>query len=41
MAYCSKHGKNNKATCKTVLKWEKEFGRNFACDFHGKDIIRI
>ena len=41
MASCSKPGKDNKASHITVLKWEKEFGTNFDCDFHGKDVIRI
>ena len=41
MASCSKPGKDNKASYKTALKWEKEFGTKFNCDFHGKDIICI
>ena len=41
MASCSKPGKDNIASYKTVLKWEKEFGTKFDCDFHGKDVIRI
>ena len=41
MASCSKSGKDNKASYKTVLKWEKQFGTKFDCDFHGKDVIRI
>ena len=41
MASCSKPGNDNKASYKTVLKWEKEFGKKFDCDFHGKDIICI
>ena len=36
---CSKTGKNNKASYKTVLKWENEFGKKFDCDFHGKDAL--
>ena len=41
MASCSKTGKDNKTSYKTVLKWEKEFAAKFDCDFHGKDVIRI
>ena len=40
MASCSKPGKDNKPSYKTVLKWEKEFGTKFDCDFHGKHVIR-
>ena len=29
MVSCSKPGKDNKASYKTVLKWEKEFGTKF------------
>ena len=41
MASCSKPGEDNKASYKTVLKWEKEFGTKFGCDFHSKDVIPI
>ena len=41
MASCSKPGKDIKASYKTVLKWEKEFGTKFDCDFRGKDVIHI
>ena len=41
MTSCSKPGEDNKASYKTVLKWEKEFGTNFGCDFHSKDVIPI
>ena len=41
MASRSKLGKDNKASYKTVLKWEKEFGTKFDSDFHGKDVIGI
>ena len=41
MTSCSKPGKDNKASCKTILKWEKELGTKFDCDFHGKDVIHI
>ena len=32
MASDGKQGKNNKASHKTVLKWEKEFNTKFDCD---------
>ena len=41
MASCSKTGKDNKVSHKTVLKWEKEFETKFDCDFSGKDVIRL
>ena len=41
MASCSKPGKDNKASYKIALKWEKEFGTKFDSDFHGKDVICI
>ena len=41
MVSCSKPGNGNKASYKTVLKWGKEFGTKFDCDFHGKDVIGI
>ena len=41
MASCSKTGQDNKASHKTVLKWEKEFETKFDCDFSGKDVIRL
>ena len=41
MASCSKPGKDNKASYKTVIKWGKEFGTKSDRDFHGKDVIRI
>ena len=41
MVSCRRPRKDNKASYKTVLKWEKEFGTKFNCDFHGKDVIHI
>ena len=41
MASCSKPGKDNKARHKIVLKWEKEFGTKFGCNFNGSDVICI
>ena len=43
MASCSRTptGKDNKASHKTVLKWEKEFETKFDCDLSGKDVIRL
>ena len=43
MASCSRTttGKDNKASHKTVLKWEKEFETKFDCDLSGKDLIRL
>ena len=43
MASCSRTttGKDNKASHKTVLKWEKEFETKFDCDLNGKDVIRL
>ena len=41
MASCSRTttGKDNKASHKTALKWEKEFETKFDCDLSGKDVI--
>ena len=43
MASCSRTttGKDNKASHKTALKWEKEFETLFDCDLSGKDVIRL
>ena len=43
MAICSRTitGKDNKASHKTVLKWEKGFERKFDFDISGKDVIRL
>ena len=43
MARCSRTttGKDNKASHKTVLKWQKEFETKFDCDLSGKDVIRL
>ena len=43
MASCSRTttGKDDKASHKTVLKWEKEFETKFDCDLSGKDVIRL
>ena len=43
MASCSRTptGKDNKASHKTVLKWEKEFETKFDCNLSGKDVIRL
>ena len=43
MASCSRTttGKDNKASNKTILKWEKEFETKFDCDLSGKDVIRL
>ena len=43
MASCSRTttGKDNKASHKTVLKWEKEFETKYDCDLSGKDVIRL
>ena len=43
MASCSRiiTGKDNKASHKTVLKWEKEFETKFDCDLSGNDVIRL
>ena len=43
MASCSRTttGKDNKASHKTALKWEKEFETKFDCDLSGKDVIRL
>ena len=41
MASCSRTttGKDNKASHKTVFKWEKEFETKFDNDLIGKDVI--
>ena len=43
MASCSRTttGKDDKASYKTVLKWEKEFETKFDYDLSGKDVIRL
>ena len=43
MASCSRTttGTDNKASHKTILKWEKEFETKFDCDLNGKDVIRL
>ena len=41
MASYSKPGKDNKASYKTVLKWDKELRTKFDGDFHDKDVIHI
>ena len=34
-------GKDNIASHKTILKWEKEFGSKFDCDLSGKNVIKV
>ena len=41
MASTSQQNKDNKASHKTVLKWEKEFNTTFDCDLQGKGVVGL
>lgn len=41
MVTASKQRKNNKATKKTALKWEKQFIAKTNCDAEEKDVDRL